>query len=64
MCAACTLRLFASVVCSSDISSSDFSVALNVLESLSGVLEMVKYIPDFVELVFVLLQHVLVLLRK
>jgi hypothetical protein len=29
MCAACTLRLFASVDCSSDISSSDFSVALS-----------------------------------
>jgi hypothetical protein len=29
MCAACTLRLFASVDCSSDISSRDFSVALS-----------------------------------
>jgi hypothetical protein len=29
MCAACTLRLFASVDCSSEISSSDFSVALS-----------------------------------
>jgi hypothetical protein len=29
MCAACTLRLFASVVCNSEISRSDFSVALS-----------------------------------
>ena len=31
MCADWTLRLFASVVCSSEISSSDFSVALGML---------------------------------
>lgn len=65
MCADCTLRLFANVVCSSDISSNDFSVALDIVSKDAASKRFCKeHIPNFVKLVFVLFEHVLVLLGK
>lgn len=64
MCADCTLRLLASVVCSSEISTSDFSVALRYLLATSQDAFACICVPNFVQLVFVLLQHILILLCK
>lgn len=62
MCSAWIVRLAASVVWSSEISRRDFSAAL-FLVSLRKI-DRLGYLPNLVQMIFVVFQHILVLLGE